>query len=100
MATNATCVSMPEGASQHGNPNLICLPPQWYDFAIFYLSNYVAHAATLHSFPGQKWGETFWRAISALFLPITGIHSGVRFLHQSSEIRHTDPFQRAAACGA
>jgi hypothetical protein len=47
-------ISLPEGFTNHDDPNLLCMPPSWTDLAIFFLGNYVAHAATVVSRPGES----------------------------------------------
>jgi hypothetical protein len=44
---------VPPGSSNHGNPNLLCIPPRWFHYVLFYLSNYLAHAATVIKTPVQ-----------------------------------------------
>jgi hypothetical protein len=51
--TNIT-VTVPSGSSNHGLPNYICTPAQWYDFIIFFGANFFAHAATIRTIPGEK----------------------------------------------
>ena len=95
---NVTII-VPKGTTNHGNPNLLCTPPNWYDYAIFYLTNYIAHAATVITSPGQGLLETTLVIISALLLPTTGvIHATVAIfrcaLFRGNELR------RAAFAGA
>jgi len=97
---NTTYIPLPEGATQHGNPNLICLSPRWYDFVVFLLSNYVAHAATLHSLPGQRWRTTVVRAVNDPLLPITGIDVGIELLHKTYDAMSRAPLRLAAVSGA
>jgi len=48
----ACLVNIP-GYTHHGKCNLLCAPATWFDILIFFLGNYVAHAATVVSLPGQ-----------------------------------------------
>jgi hypothetical protein len=36
-------ISVPEGTSDHGNPNLLCTPTKWLDVLVFFFANYLAH---------------------------------------------------------
>jgi hypothetical protein len=71
---------VPDGTVNHGDKKLICIPPQWYQYLVFFLANYVAHAATLFSYPGQSLGETVFVAVNALFLPGSGALRAARLL--------------------
>jgi len=64
-ADNGT-VTLPPGATNHGNPNLLCLPTKWTDIAIFILGNYVAHATTVVLPPGNSLFTTICRTAAAV----------------------------------
>lgn len=66
-------ITVPDGSSNHGNPNLLCTPPSWFDYILFYFSNYFAHAATVISTPGQGSEETFLAILAALLFPASGL---------------------------
>lgn len=92
-------VVVPEGTSNHGDPKLICLIPHWHDYLVFYLTNYLVHAATLVTFPGQSVSESISYALAALLLPSYGVLRIVKLLF----IRpgwEKDPLRRAASAGA
>jgi hypothetical protein len=92
-------IVVPEGASNHGDPRLICIAPRWYDYISFFLTNYLAHAATLVAFPGQSNSESIAWALAALLLPASGVLRVVRllFIRPGAE---RDPLRRAARAGA
>ena len=50
---NAT-IPVLDGCLNHSKNNLFCVPITWYIISIFFFSNYVTHAATVKSRPGQK----------------------------------------------
>jgi hypothetical protein len=58
-------VAIPPNAQNHGDSNLICLPPIWTDYFIFFATNYFAHAATLVSQPGESIKETLLSTANA-----------------------------------
>jgi hypothetical protein len=77
-AVNIT-FAVPEGTSNHGDPNLICTPTHWTDIATFFLGNYVAHVATVPTFHGEP-NALFKNAVFALFFPGWGLNRGMIFI--------------------
>lgn len=96
---NFTIVA-PDGTSNHGDPNLLCLPPKWFDFVVFYMTNYVAHAATLVAMPGQATLETVYWTLTALFLPAAGMLRVLPLLIRRPGMVRKDPLRRAVLAGA
>ncbi len=92
-------VTLPAGASDHGDSKLLCLPTKWSDIVIFFLGNYIAHAATLRSLPGARLYETALRTYMALFFPISGIGIGIRGIMSLANLAKTD-LEVAARAGA
>jgi hypothetical protein len=90
---------VPEGSSTHGNPSLLCSPPKWYDYIIFFGANYFAHAATVVSEPGQNATTSVLVALLVLFFPVSGLTRAVRAI-RSRAIFEKDPVRRAAKAGA
>jgi hypothetical protein len=88
-------IPVPDGTTNHGNPNLLCLPPQWTDYLLFYIGNYFAHAATIMLEPGNSTVLNLVRCILALALPLNGIARAVDvFLLRPGFTR--DPLEKAA----
>ncbi|KAI9868466.1 MAG: hypothetical protein M1813_005910 [Trichoglossum hirsutum] len=96
--TNETVV-LPPGASNHGDPNLICVLAKWSDILIFYLGNYVAHAATIVSLPGSSLLDSTRNAFFALLFPVRGVSRGFRALFSLAKFAPTD-LHMAARAGA
>lgn len=93
--------NLPEGSTNHGNPNLFCVPPSWSDLAIFFGTNYLAHAATLIPRPGQTLSETLIDTANALFIPGSGMIRAIRLLVYDIDFhRKSPPLTRAAKAGA
>jgi hypothetical protein len=96
----------PPGTKNHGDPNLLCVEPQWTDYVIFFATNYFAHAATLISHPGESSLETVTATANALFIPGSGALRAFRYLvlYASHLIigggRHTSPLEQAQRAGA
>lgn len=63
--------------SNHGNSKLLCRRARWYDVAIFFFGNYLAHAATVRSDPGQSLFKSCYHLILALLIPTAGVHRGI-----------------------
>ncbi|KAE8442734.1 hypothetical protein EG329_002874 [Mollisiaceae sp. DMI_Dod_QoI] len=73
-------IPVPDGTTNHGNPNLLCLPPQWTDYVLFYIGNYFAHAATIMLEPGNSAVINLLRCTYALAFPLIGIVRAVDVL--------------------
>lgn len=93
-------VSVPEGSSNHGDPNLICTPPKWYDYILFFFTNYLAHAATIVSVPGQSVTETICVGVAALLAPSSGIMRAMEVFIRRPVFRSRNPMEQAAAAMA
>ncbi|KDR76182.1 hypothetical protein GALMADRAFT_247403 [Galerina marginata CBS 339.88] len=102
LATTPTAnTSLPEGATDHGDPKLICTSASWFTVASFILANYVAHAATTHTFPGERLQHQLTAILTSMLYPgagvvrgLTGIARGILALCGRTEL------QEAAAAGA
>lgn len=102
--TNAT----QEGAINDGN-NLYCTPTRWYDVFVFFLGNYISHALTIKSYPGEAMSSVLIAAFGALLIPTTGLIRGINAIARNAKFKHKkflpslfrDPdYQTAAAAGA
>jgi hypothetical protein len=100
MASTNSTVNLPPGTTDHGQAGLICVPASWLDIVLFFLTNYVAHAATIVTYPGQPMLETTVRIIIAIFIPIASMQRTVPLIinHASTILR--DPLRRAVNSGA
>jgi hypothetical protein len=75
------------------------MPMLWIDYIMFYVGNYIAHVATVKSFPGESVFSIFIAMIAALFFPTSGIVRGLAAIIKLSIIE-PDPLQAAARAGA
>jgi hypothetical protein len=96
---SSSTVTLPPGASNHGNPNLVCVPTKWTDIAVFFLGNYLAHAATVIGQPGASFLDTTLDGIKALLIPVSGVNRGLNALF-SRAIFASNDLQTAARAGA
>ena len=87
--TQNITLTVPEGTQNHGNPNLLCTPTRWTDVVIFFFANYVAHAATTKSLPGEPALATLRLHMTALFFPLAGVLRGVKAVGQLAVLSDT-----------
>ena len=97
--TQNIIITVPQGTSNHGNQKLLCTPSKWTDIATFFLANFVAHAATVKSLPGEsKWSASL-ALILALLFPASGVYRGIIAIRQRAVLADT-PLKTAARAGA
>ncbi|KAK3940962.1 hypothetical protein QBC46DRAFT_383964 [Diplogelasinospora grovesii] len=92
-------IVVPEGSTNHGNPKLLCTPPAWYDYVLFYFANYFAHAGTVITHPGQGFFETALVVAAALLVPVTGATRAVAAMQRGARFE-SNPLKRAARARA
>ncbi|KAI9660558.1 MAG: hypothetical protein M1821_009910 [Bathelium mastoideum] len=72
-------IQVPNGTTQHDNEHILCLPitksywPSVAGIIIFFATNYLAHAATVKSSPGDDVLVQACNAILALCFPMSGL---------------------------
>lgn len=86
-------------AENHGNPNLICTPPRWYDIIFFLSASYFAHVASVVLEPGTSTWGSVWRILFAFFIPSNGIARAVSTIERHA-ITEKNPLKQAARAGA
>jgi hypothetical protein len=103
VSTGNDTIVLPPGTSNHGNPRLICRPANWTDIAVFYLGNYVAHAATVVLEPGTSPLGATSSIVCAIFFPGPGLSRAVEAIITGStfaRIIKKNDIQAAASAGA
>jgi hypothetical protein len=70
-------ITVPSGTTNHGDPNLLCTPTKWTDIILFYTVNYIAHAVTVKSIPGEQKYDSAFLILSALLYPYSGLLRGL-----------------------
>ncbi|CAL5871086.1 uncharacterized protein PFLUO_LOCUS5332 [Penicillium psychrofluorescens] len=92
--TKTTTVTLPPGVTYNPDTHLFCAPTKWTDVATFFLGNYISHAATVITFPGEPWQVVALNMLLAIVFPGMGAARGLLAI-----IRHAalckDPIQRA-----
>ena len=97
IASNSN-ITLPVGTTNHGQPGLLCLPTKWTDIIVFFIGNYVAHAATIRLEPGTSIVDTVLAIIWTLLIPGSGVQRGVRGILSRAKFGKTD-LQIAARAG-
>ena len=89
-STETATPVLPQGITNHGDPELLCGPSSWNDIAIFILANYVAHAVTVRTKPGESAFDILMVMVGALLLPTHGVTRGIRSIYQAAIFAKTD----------
>ncbi|KAI9771092.1 MAG: hypothetical protein M1840_002443 [Geoglossum simile] len=97
--TETLNITVPKGTSNHGDPHLLCTPTQWTDIAVFFIGNYVSHAATVKSVPGEPTASAFLALVLALVFPVSGVIRGVDSIWRRSIFAPTE-LEKALRAGA
>jgi len=92
-------ITVPEGTSDHNDPNLLCTPSGWRDIIIFYLGNYIAHVATIISLPGESARSKLRVSLTSLLFPVSGLMRGLLTILTFASFGKTD-LQKAARARA
>jgi hypothetical protein len=81
-------ITVPDGTTNHGNPQLICTPATALNIVVFFVGNYFTHAGTVTTRPGASSAEQFLVTFAALLFPGSGLVRGcaicLRFLSPKS----------------
>ncbi|ORY10866.1 hypothetical protein BCR34DRAFT_566129 [Clohesyomyces aquaticus] len=86
--------------SNHGDPNLVCIPGRWTSVVVFCLANYLAHCATVKPYPGETIAETITAMVFAFFLPSSGIMRAMDSIIRRPNFRKMNELEKAAMAGA
>lgn len=86
----------------HENVKRSCPSISWTSIGVFYVANYVAHAATIHTIPGEAANSIVRSVLSALFFPTAGIARGLNAIFRCSMYKSMaeSELQGAARAGA
>ncbi|TIA80710.1 hypothetical protein D6C76_03061 [Aureobasidium pullulans] len=98
-------ILVPNGTTQHGNERLLCLPitsgywPSISSVIIFFAANYLAHAATVKSSPGDATLVQACNAFLALMFPMSGLLRALNAMFRYSRSAKT-ALEKACNAGA
>ena len=98
-AQNIT-VEVPNGTTNHGEPDSFCTPATWINIAGFLLFNYVAHGATVVSYPGEPAFDMFLSVMAAIFFPTFGVIRAFNFIIRHPRLTANNDLEVAARSGA
>lgn len=91
----------PPSYIDHGVPGLVCTPAKWTSVLLFYVVNYLAHCATIKSYPAETPLETTSAILCALFLPSSGISRAMDSIVRRPRLRKgLSDLERACVAGA
>jgi hypothetical protein len=93
-------IPVPNGTTNHGNPNLICTPVAWSDTFIFFAANYFAHAFTVKQLPGEELGQYTFVVLAAVLYPYCGLPRGIESIIRRAVFFRSSEMQTAARAGA
>ena len=98
--TENITITVPKGSRLQGSDlQVLCTPSKWTDVAKFLLANYVAHAVTVKSVPGESFISVLKSIACSLLFPVSGVRRGVNAIYQRAILAKT-PLEAAARAGA
>jgi len=92
-------LSLPPISSKEKRSDIVCGAASWEDVVVFFLLNYVAHAATIRHFPGDTIKTQIWYTACALFFPFTGVWRACQSIANARPFEK-DQLERAKYAGA
>lgn len=98
--TENITIEVPYGTSNHGKPNLLCTPATWSDLAGYLLFNYVAHGATVVSYPGEPALDVLLCVVTAILFPTFGVIRALNFIVRHPVLTAKNNLEMAARSGA
>lgn len=87
-------ITVPEDVTYQEHSKNICKSASWTDFVSFFFGNYVSHAATIVTFPGEPTRLKIINMLLAVFFPCIGAGRGLMAILRRG-IFQKDPLQRA-----
>ncbi|KAI6777576.1 uncharacterized protein J7T54_005868 [Emericellopsis cladophorae] len=75
-------IQVPNGTTNHGQPDLYCVPPDWKTFTEFFATNYLLHVLTVPAEPGEATSWLVFAAFAALVCPSAGVVRAIRVLER------------------
>ena len=78
---------------------VVCTPTRWYDIVWFYFANYLLHALSVRSLPGENLFSIIVFKLSCLLIPYTGLRRGLCLIARAGNLTKND-FQAATRANA
>lgn len=92
-------IEVPQGATQHANPRLLCLPIWWLDIVVFFSTNYIAHAFTVRNPRGGSKFAMVSNGLLAILFPFSALMRALNALRREGRGGGT-PLEKACRAGA
>lgn len=86
-------------AAHSGDPKVHCEPTNWYDICWFIFANYILHALSVRSLPGENSYSALVIKIGCLLIPFTGLRRGLCLITRANAAADND-LQAAARASA
>lgn len=87
------------GAEESDDSQLHCEETAWYDVCWFFFTNYLLHALSVRSLPGENAYSSTVFKLCCLLVPYTGVRRGLSLISRASSLNPND-LQAAARAGA
>ena len=85
--------------SDSSDGQLYCEKTTWYDICWFFFTNYLLHALSVRSLPGENVYTSTSFKLCCLLVPYTGVRRGLSLISRASSLTKDD-LQAAARAGA
>ena len=86
-------------ASNNNDPKVHCDRTHWYDICWFFFANYILHALSVRSLPGENFYSATVFRFSCLLIPFTGLRRGLSLISRGGNLAGND-LQAAARANA
>lgn len=86
-------------AANNVDSKVHCEPTNWYDICLFIFTNYILHALSVRSLPGENSYSSFVIRIACLLIPSTGLRRGLCLITRANTASDND-LQAAARARA
>ena len=93
-------IEVPYGTTNHGDPYSLCTPATFIDIASFLLFNYVAHGATVVSYPGEPAFDSLLNVAAAILFPTFGFIRALNFIMRHPLLTAKNDLEVTARSGA
>ena len=99
-ASPTSTLEVTYGTTNQSEPNALCGPATQIDIATFFLFNYVAHGATIVSYPGESALDKLFCVVVAIFLPGMGVIRALNLIMRHPVVTSNNDLDIAARSGA
>jgi hypothetical protein len=99
-STQNFTIEVPNGTINHGKPNFLCIPATWSDFTTYLLLNYLAHGATVVSYPGEATIDVLISIVASILFPGFGVKRAFNFIIRRPYLTAKNDLQMATRSGA